>query len=72
MRVSGILERGKKLVRENYNFDFRVGTVAVRILEKHASYAELFADALVEKARGNDDEADRLFVKMKEEFGKEA
>lgn len=71
MRVSGILERGKKLVRENYNFDFRVGTVAVRILEKHASYAELFADALVEKARGNDDEADRLFVKMKEEFGKE-
>lgn len=70
-RVKEILAHGHNLISAHYNHDYRVRTVSVRLLEKHAYYAELFADALIQKAVGNDDEADRLFQKMKEDFGRE-
>ncbi|MBE6644576.1 MAG: DUF4838 domain-containing protein [Ruminococcaceae bacterium] len=68
--VRKITEEGRKLIAEHYNSDFRVRTVSVRLLELHALYAELFADALIEKAKGNDDAADVLFEKMRDEVGK--
>ena len=69
-RVKGIIEKGRELIKTHYNSPFRVRTVSVRLLEKHAYYAELLANALIPKVQGDDDEADRLFKIMKEEFGK--
>jgi len=37
----------------------------------HAKYAELLADALIPKTKGDDDEADRLFKIMVDETGKD-
>jgi len=68
--VREITEEGRKLISEHYNSDYRVRTVSVRLLEFHALYAELLADALIEKAQGNDDKATELYVKLRDEVGK--
>ena len=65
-----ITNEGRELIKEYYNSDYRVRTVSVRLLELHALYADLFADALIEKAQGHDDAADALVEKMKTEVGK--
>ena len=70
-KVYDIVEEGKELIKSHYNSKYRVQTVSVRILEKHAKYAKLLADALIKKAEGHDDEADALFAVIKEEMGKE-
>jgi hypothetical protein len=56
--VAKIVEEGRKLIAEHYNSEYRVRTVSVRLLELHALYSELFANALKEKALGHDDAAD--------------
>ena len=61
---------GRKLVADHYNSDFRIRTYSVRLLEFHILYAELFADAIIAKAVGDDDTADKLYAKMAEETGK--
>ena len=68
--VKDILADGEKLIEEHYNSEYRVRTVSVRLLEKHAKFAKLLADALIPKALGNDDEADRLYKIMAQETGK--
>ena len=68
--VHKITEEGRALIKEHYNSDYRVRTVAVRLLEFHALYADMFADALIAKAEGRDDDADALVEKMKAEVGK--
>jgi len=65
-----IIEEGRKLISEHYNSDFRVRTVAVRLLEFHTLYAKMFADALVYKAQGDDENALRILEEMKAECGK--
>jgi glutamate synthase domain-containing protein 3 len=37
-----------------------------RLLEKHADYAELFMEALIPKALGDDNLAEKLYIKMRE------
>jgi hypothetical protein len=69
-KVREITEEGRKLIKEYYNSDYRIRTVSVRILEFHAMYADLFADALIEKAQGHDDEADAIKEKLLAEAGK--
>ena len=66
----GIIEEGRALIKEHYDSDYRVRTVSVRLLEFHARYAELFADALCLKAVGDDDGAMALCEKMRDECGK--
>ena len=68
--VHEITKEGRALIAEHYNSDYRVRTVSVRLLEFHALYADLFADALIEKAQGNDDKADELYENFKAEVGK--
>ena len=63
-------KEGRELINEHYNSDYRVRTVSVRLLEFHALYSELFADALIEKALGHDEAAMALKEKMKAEVGK--
>ncbi|MBO5868548.1 MAG: DUF4838 domain-containing protein, partial [Oscillospiraceae bacterium] len=68
--VRAITAEGRKLIQKHYNYPYRVQTVSVRLLELHALFCDLLADALVEKAAGNDDKAMELFEVMKTEIGK--
>lgn len=70
-RVKEITKKGRALIQAHYNMPYRVQTVSVRLLELHARYAELLAAALIPKARGEDDEADRLFETMGNEIGRQ-
>ena len=69
--VKDILEEGRALIKEHYNAPWRVQTVSVRILEKHALYAELLADAFIAKAAGRDDEAKSKYEYLVKRFGEE-
>ncbi|MBQ8583405.1 MAG: DUF4838 domain-containing protein, partial [Clostridia bacterium] len=69
-RVKAITAEGRELIKAHYNSPVRVQTVSVRLLEQHARYAELMAEALIPKAKGEDDLADELFLEAKAEFGK--
>ncbi|MBQ2876701.1 MAG: DUF4838 domain-containing protein [Clostridia bacterium] len=65
-----VIERGRALIKEHYDSDIRVQTVAVRVLEAHTIYAESLALALEAKAVGDDDRASELFVEMMDKMGK--
>jgi hypothetical protein len=69
-RVKDIIENARPLVERNYNSEYRVRTVSVRLIEKHMIYAAHFAEAMRAKALGNDDEADRLYKNMRITAGK--
>ncbi|MBE6644579.1 MAG: DUF4838 domain-containing protein [Ruminococcaceae bacterium] len=69
-KAYGIIEEGRELIKEHYNSDHRVRTVSVRLLEFHARYAELFANALCLKAVGDDEGAIALGEKMRDECGR--
>lgn len=70
-KIKKITDKGRKIIAENYNSEFRIRTVSVRLLEKHAKYADLLSEALIPKALGDDDKADELYSKMAEEIGKD-
>lgn len=65
-----VIEDARSLVERNYNSEFRVQTVSVRLIEKHMKYAELLSDAMAAKALGEDDRAEELYKKMRIECGK--
>jgi len=69
-KVPEIIKEGRSLIESHYNSDFRLRTVSVRLLEFHARYAELFAEVLIKKCVGNDDEAIELYSSMMAECGK--
>jgi hypothetical protein len=69
--VKAITQKGRELIKDHYNMPYRTQTVSVRLLEMHAKYADLLADALISKCQGDDEEANRLFAVMKAEVGKE-
>ena len=70
-KVPEIVAKGKRLINEQYNSDYRIRTVSVRILEKHAKHTELLAAALSKKAVGLDDEAVKLYNVYRVESGKD-
>jgi len=63
--------KGRKLIQEHYNFPHRLGTVSVRLLEKHLDFAVGLAKALAAKAVGKDEEATELLNELRVEIGKE-
>ena len=69
-KVKTILKDGGELIKSHYNSDVRVQTVAVRLLEMHAEYLLLIADAFIKKALGEDEEAKALFKAAADEIGK--
>ena len=69
-RVKKITERGRQLIKKYYNSEYRLHTVSVRLLEHHADFADMLADALIAKACGNDGEATRLYNELRLNFGK--
>ena len=68
--VKGIVAEGRELIKEYYNSDVRVRTVSVRLLEKHAEYCEGLSEVLIERAKGNLDEAMKKFDEFRISFGK--
>ena len=68
--VEKIIENAKPLINRNYNSEYRVRTVSVRILEKHMIYAKMLADAMILKSIGDDEGAESLYNKMRTEVGK--
>ena len=68
--VKEVVAEGRKLIAEHYNSDYRVRTVSVRLLEFHADYAEMFADALVSKCVGDDEKALEKYEIMRAECGR--
>ena len=68
--IPSLIEEMRAVIRANYNSDYRVSTVAIRLLEDYCDYCVPLADALREKALGNEEEAQRKFVRMFEDYGK--
>lgn len=68
--VRDITSEGLKLIRENYNHQNRITTFSVRLLEMHAEYCKLFADAMMFKAKGMDQSAWEKFNLFRDTIGK--
>jgi len=69
-KVKDVVAKGRELIRAHYNYPLRTQTVSVRLLELHALYCEMLAEALIAKCQGKDDEANELFRHMRVECGK--
>ncbi len=68
--VGETLERGRKLIADHYNSDYRVRTVSVRLLEHHIDFVKSLSEALYEKSVGNDERAMEKCEELRVEFGK--
>lgn len=69
-KIPALMEKLRVLIKENYTSEHRAQTVAVRILEHYTDYCVLLADALVSKANGREEEAEKKYKAMFVEFGK--
>ena len=65
-----LLDEGAALVKKNYNSEYRVQTVSVRVLEYFIEYLRLLKKPLQLKALAKDEEALDLFEEFCAEFGK--
>ncbi len=68
--ASHLFEEGRALVREHYNSDIRVQTLAIRLFSHYVDILEKTAEIMSYKAKGDDAEAKRLLEPFEEEFGK--
>ena len=71
LSVKEDIAEGRRLIESHYNSEYRIRTVSVRLLEIHARFVEMLAEALGEKCIGNNDAATELFRKTRVEIGKE-
>ena len=60
-KIETITEDAKALIAANYNSDYRIRTVSVRILEYYNEYARRIGEIAVEKALGNNEGAKKIF-----------
>lgn len=68
-RVPVALERGLELIRSHYNSEYRVRTVSTRLLEYHAEYTKILAEAMAYKCVGKDKEADEKLRELTDKMG---
>ena len=68
--VKALTAQGRKLIEAHYNMPYRTQTVSVRLLELHALYCDMLADALILKCQGKDAEGKAALEEMKAECGK--
>ena len=68
--IREVTSEGIALIRENYNHPNRITTFSVRLLEMHAEYCKLFADAMMFKAKGMDQSAWEKFNLFRDTIGK--
>jgi len=69
-KIPALMEKLRVLIKENYTSEHRAQTVAVRLLEYYADYCVMLSDALVSKANGREEEAEKKYKAMFAEFGK--
>ena len=69
-RVPEIVSRGREIIKKYYNSDVRVQTAAVRLLEVHADFTELYAKAFYYKCQGDDDRAIEEYEKLIDAMGR--
>ena len=69
-KIPGITDKGRKLVKSYYNSDFRIRTVSVRLIEKYLDFTDYYARAIIEKALGNDDNAEQIYNEWRDRFGR--
>ena len=68
-RIPASLDKLTELIEAHYNSDYRVRTVAVRLLEYFVEYARGLYPALYEKALGNEEEAQKKYKSFMVAFG---
>ena len=68
--IRELTKKGRELIKAHYNSDYRVRTVSVRLLEMHAEFCDRTSDWMAAKARGELDEAQRLYDVARIEIGK--
>ena len=68
--IPDITKDARALIESHYNSDYRVRTVMIRMLEKHAIFCELVSDWMAAKARGEIELAASLLEKARVECGK--
>ena len=68
-RVPEITAKGLELIKEHYNSDYRLRTISVRLLEYHAEFANLLAEAMIPKCQGDDDGAKEKFDVLVDRMG---
>ena len=69
-KIPSCIAELRELIEKNYNSDYRVRTVGIRLLEDFADYAEGLSAALYEKTLGNEEKAKELFDEFFVAFGK--
>jgi len=68
--IREVTAEGLRLIRENDIQPYRLASFSVRLLEMHAEYCNLFADAMMFKARGMDQSAWDKFNLFRDTVGK--
>ena len=68
--VPKITAEGLKIIRENFNSPYRIRTFSMKLLEMHAEYANLLAEALAFKAVGADKSAWEGYYNLRDTIGK--
>ena len=69
-KIPDITKKGRKLIQAHYNSDYRVRTVLIRLLEKHAVFCDLISAWMSAKANGELERAKELYEHARVEFGK--
>jgi hypothetical protein len=66
-QITGV---GRKLIQANRNSEYRVQTVALGLLEKHALFCDLISDWMAAKSNGEIESAQVFLEHARVEFGK--
>ena len=68
--IREITKDGRKLIEKNGCSEYRVQTMALRLLEYHADFCDLISDWMSAKAGGDIEKANELYEFARKEFGK--
>ena len=67
--IDRLVREGRELIKSHYNSDYRIRTVSVRLLEKHAELCELFT-YLLRAVRANEMSSDNALAHFNRVFGR--
>ena len=66
--IYAVIEKGRKLIKDHYDSDFRMQTVSVRILERHAYYTERVVRMLLSRIDGDQAAAEKAYEELFRDF----
>ena len=68
--IPAITREGRALIESNYPSEYRIQTASMRILRMHADFCDRISDWMAAKARGELEEAEKLYNTARVETGK--